>query len=38
MYNTHNIIIYIFYTVDIFFWGGVHEGYIDIEIYIYKQL
>lgn len=37
MYNTHNVIIYIFYTVDIFFWG-VHEGYIDIEIYIYKQL
>ena len=36
MYITHNVIIYIFYTVDI--RGGVHEGYIDIEIYIYKQL
>lgn len=34
MHIAHNVIIYIFCTVDIL--GGVHEGYIDIEIYIYK--
>lgn len=35
MHIAHNVIIYIFCTVDIL-GGGVHEGYIDIEIYIYK--